>query len=146
MNDAWADGPNSTCVLVGKAYRAVYRSARAELSDHAITPAQFILLDALWTEDGRSSAELGTYLGLDSASMTGLLDRSTKAGLIERRPDATDRRVNRIWLTDKSKAIRAAVQATMTTFDARIAAALEIDLATLNRQLALLAAEGQSSR
>jgi DNA-binding MarR family transcriptional regulator len=51
----------------------------------------------------QSGAELGERLFLDSATMTGLLDRLEHAGLIERKAHVTDRRVNRVALTARGR-------------------------------------------
>jgi DNA-binding MarR family transcriptional regulator len=56
---------------------------------------QYALLKVLWEQDNQSGAQLGERLLLDSATMTGLLDRLEQAGLIECNAHATDSRVNK---------------------------------------------------
>jgi DNA-binding MarR family transcriptional regulator len=68
---------------------------------------QYALLKVLWDHDHQSGAELGERLQLDSATMTGLLDRLEHAGLIERKAHATDRRVNRVALTARGRDLQA---------------------------------------
>ena len=46
-------------------------------------------------------------LQLDSATITGVIDRLTHLGLIERRPDPYDRRVNRVHLTAQGSTLQA---------------------------------------
>jgi len=60
----------------------------------------------LWERDSQSGAELGERLLLDSATMTGLLDRLEHAGLIERQSHATDRRVNRVLVTARGRELQ----------------------------------------
>jgi DNA-binding MarR family transcriptional regulator len=60
----------------------------------------------LWEHDGQSGAELGSRLQLDSATVTGVLDRLAQAGLIERHADVTDRRINRVVLTTRGHALQ----------------------------------------
>lgn len=129
---------HSTSILVGKAYRAVYKGVRTALSQQKLPPAQLILLAALWEKDGQSGAELGVTLGLDSASMTGLLDRSVAKGYVERRPEPNDRRINRIWLTDSGRALEASVTGIMLAFDDNLATLVEGDIDAFNRSLARL--------
>ena len=50
---------------------------------------------------------LGTSLGLGAPALSGLLDRMTRDGLIERRPDPADGRAWKIALTDLGKERRA---------------------------------------
>src|SRR5438132_1618192 len=88
---------------LGKAYQRVTQSARQRLAPYGVTPGQYALLKVLWERDGQSGAEIGERLLLDSATMTGLLDRLEHAGLIERKAHATDRRVNQIILTARGR-------------------------------------------
>ncbi|HEY8600570.1 MAG TPA: MarR family transcriptional regulator, partial [Thermomicrobiales bacterium] len=81
--------------LLGKAYQHLNQQTRQRLAPHGVTPAQYGLLELLWERDEQSGAELSERLQLDSATMTGLLDRLERAELVVRRPDGTDRRVNR---------------------------------------------------
>ena len=99
--------------LTGKAAQQVTRRARERLARHGVTPAQYALLKLLWERDGQSGAELGARLVLDSATMTGLADRLAAAGLIERRADDGDRRVQRLFLTADGRALEAPLDAEM---------------------------------
>src|SRR3989441_13302444 len=92
---------------LGKAYQRVTQSAKQRLAPYGVTPVQYALLKVLWDRDDQSGAELGERLLLDSATMTGLLDRLEHAGLIERQSDATDRRVNRVVLTARGRDLQA---------------------------------------
>ncbi len=88
---------------LGKAYQRVTQSAKQRLAPYGVTPVQYALLKVLWERDQQSGAELGERLSLDSATMTGLLDRLENAGLIERKAHATDRRVNSVALTARGR-------------------------------------------
>lgn len=100
--------------LLGKAVQRVTRQAREALAPHGVTPVQYAALHALWEGDGRSCADLCGRLLLDSATMTGIVDRLETAGLVARRPDPDgDRRVNRIYLTAQGQALRAPLDAAM---------------------------------
>ncbi len=88
---------------LGKAYQRVTQSAKQRLAPYGVTPVQYALLKVLWEHDQQSGAELGERLLLDSATMTGLLDRLEHAGLIERKAHATDRRVNWVVLTARGR-------------------------------------------
>ena len=88
---------------LGKAYQRVTQSAKQRLAPYGVTPVQYALLKVLWDRDDQSGAELGERLLLDSATMTGLLDRLEQAGLIERKAHVTDRRVNKVVLTARGR-------------------------------------------
>jgi DNA-binding MarR family transcriptional regulator len=88
--------------LLGKAQQRAYQIGKAMLQPYGVTPVQYALLHLLWQKDGQHSSELGERLRLDSATMTGLLDRLVQNGFIERRSNTKDRRVNHIYLTNRS--------------------------------------------
>jgi len=125
----------STSILIGKAYRAVYKGTRKALSEFELPPAQFILLAALWEKDAQSSAQLGNLLGLDSATMTGLIDRAEAKLYVERRDDPSDRRINRVVLTKKGRDLEQPVTRAMNQFDSELAALIEGDTSSFNQGL-----------
>jgi DNA-binding MarR family transcriptional regulator len=77
-----------------------------ELAEKAgVTPAQHQLLLAIRGHNGAGSegptiGDVAAYLLLRHHSAVGLVDRAVKAGLIERREDAVDRRMVRLSLSD----------------------------------------------
>jgi DNA-binding MarR family transcriptional regulator len=72
-----------------------------------ITPVQAMVLGFLDEQDRMTAGELGKKTELDSATLTGIIDRLEAAQLIERRSNTEDRRSIRIHLTEKGKAIGA---------------------------------------
>ncbi len=75
-----------------------------------VRPAYIGVLMCLWSEDGRNVGELGRCAGLEPSTMTGLLDRMARDGLLTREPDPDDRRAHRIHLTDIGRAAEEPVQ------------------------------------
>jgi len=100
-----------------KAAQALSRRSRELLAPFGVTVTQYSVLCALWERDGQSGAELGTRLVFDSATVTGLIDRLQGAALIERRPDESDRRVNRVFLTPCGRALQGPMQAALQTLN-----------------------------
>ena len=72
-----------------------------------ITPVQALVLGFLNEEDAITAVELGRKTELDSATLTGIIDRLETARLIERRSNPDDRRSIRIHLTKKGKEVGA---------------------------------------
>jgi DNA-binding MarR family transcriptional regulator len=68
-----------------------------------VTATQAMVLRFLFDRDEVNSSELGSRTELDSATLTGILDRLEAAGIIERRPNPTDRRAIHIHLTEKGR-------------------------------------------
>jgi MarR family transcriptional regulator for hemolysin len=68
-----------------------------------ISRAQWVVLIRLDRTEGLKQSELAEILELQPISLTRLLDRLAENGLIERRADPHDRRVNRLYLTPAAK-------------------------------------------
>lgn len=131
--------------LIAKAAQAVARLSRERLAPHGITPLQYAVLQVLWEQDGLSAAEVCTRLVIDSATVTGVVDRLEKLELIERRADAADRRVNRLFLTREARRRRAPLQAVMDGVNDEVARAFDTDAELLRGFLRRLAALGTRS-
>jgi DNA-binding MarR family transcriptional regulator len=74
---------------------AVYAESGRE---HGVTPQQGQLLCVLMAQPYGMS-ELGAILGLAKSSLTGLVDRTERNGLVRREPDPQDTRAVRVALT-----------------------------------------------
>ena len=68
-----------------------------------ISRAQWVVLIRLDRTEGLKQSELAEILELQPISLTRVLDRLAENGLIERRADPHDRRVNRLYLTPAAK-------------------------------------------
>ena len=68
-----------------------------------VTRSQWWVLAYLSREDGMTQSQLAEELDLGKVAIGGLIDRLEKSGLVRRGADATDRRVNRVFLEPKSK-------------------------------------------
>ncbi|HWL04704.1 MAG TPA: MarR family transcriptional regulator [Xanthobacteraceae bacterium] len=73
--------------------------ADQEARRYGLTRAQWAVLARLETCEGLKQAELAELLDIQPITLTRLIDRLCDSGLIERRPDPTDRRVKRLHLT-----------------------------------------------
>lgn len=65
-----------------------------------LTVPQYLLLQALKPGIGVKPSELARAVILSQATITNILDRLEKNGLVRRQPSSTDRRSVEIWLTD----------------------------------------------
>jgi len=97
----------SECIsfLLSRAAKQASRVMRGYLAPFGITPTQYAVMRVLFERDGQTGAGVSTYLQMDSATLTGVIDRLNHAGLLERRPDPGDRRVNRLHLSKKGLAL-----------------------------------------
>ncbi|MCL2468428.1 MAG: MarR family transcriptional regulator [Micrococcales bacterium] len=105
-----------------------------------IAPGQMRFLRTLHRAGGTARpGELATALNLAPRSVTTKVDLAEAAGLVERRPDPTDRRATVVALTDRGTAVLAQVSADrtrgMSARLSRLAPADRTRLLTLVRRL-----------
>lgn len=85
-----------------------------------LTVIEWYILRALYSQDGQHASELARAVGRAATSFTPILDKLQHKDLIERRPDPSDRRAVRIFLTVKAGKTRQQVMTTADQIDARI--------------------------
>ncbi len=85
-----------------------------------VRPAYLGVLMSLWCEDGLKVVELGRKAGLEPSTMTGLIDRMGRDGLVTRRVDPQDRRAQQIHLTTQGYRVKAPVQAVVEEVIAKV--------------------------
>jgi DNA-binding MarR family transcriptional regulator len=78
----------------------------ARIAGTGIAPAQAYVLGELWFDEPLSQVELARRLDIGKATVGQTLTRLEKAGLIERRRIASDRRLIMVHLTDKGRTLR----------------------------------------
>jgi DNA-binding MarR family transcriptional regulator len=67
------------------------------------TLPRFDLLANLEREDGQTLAALSRRMLVTAGNLTGLVDRAERDGVVERRPDPSDRRLSRVFLTSRGR-------------------------------------------
>jgi len=93
----------TTGFLVARTARSMKKTLDARLAPFGITTSQHIILSILAQEDGLSLSEIGKRVYLDKPAITGLADRLEKDGMVRRKRIPSDRRVIKLWLTDKGR-------------------------------------------
>jgi DNA-binding MarR family transcriptional regulator len=86
---------------------AVDMRSRRLISSHGITGPQLMILKVLSVLNGSSVGELTREVHLSQATVTGILDRLEKRGLVERQRSDVDKRKVNVSLTDAGKNILA---------------------------------------
>lgn len=71
------------------------------LEKTGVYPGQPPLLFSLYKQNGQSQKELATHLNVKAATMTVMIKRMEKNGLIERKQDENDQRISRIYISEK---------------------------------------------
>lgn len=86
--------------------RIMQNDYMARISGTGIAPAQAYVLGELWFNEPLSQVELARRLDIGKATVGQTLTRLERAGVIERRRVASDRRVVMVHLTDAGRALR----------------------------------------
>lgn len=76
----------------------------SRLRPYGMTRAQFATLSRLERQDGLAQHEVADALEVQPIAMVRLVDQLSAEGLVERRNDPADRRVNRLYLTEAGRA------------------------------------------
>ncbi len=97
---------NQLCFRLYTASRLTISVYRPYLDPLGITYPQYLVLLVLWERDRQSVCEIAKRLMLDTNTVTPLLQRMEKAGLLKRTKGKTDTRQRIVSLTKKGIVLR----------------------------------------
>jgi DNA-binding MarR family transcriptional regulator len=104
--------------LLLQVVKAHHDRTRALLAPFGLYAGQEILLMVLAEEEDPSQTALAGKLCIQPATLTKSLDRMEKAGLSYRQPDLQDRRMMRVHLTERGRALCPAIRAVWEQLEA----------------------------
>jgi MarR family 2-MHQ and catechol resistance regulon transcriptional repressor len=84
-----------------EAYLAFWRVDSRHIRSMRLTPSQFDVIATLGDTDGLTCSELSSQTLVTKGTLTGVLDRLVRKGLIKRESVAGDKRRTKIRLTEK---------------------------------------------
>ncbi len=108
--------------LLARASYAVNQGFAAELRRRGASLPVWRVLAALRASPGRTVSGLAEASLLQQPTMTKMLDRMVRSGLVTRAPDARDRRVQRVFLTPEGEARAAELAAAAERYEAEVLA------------------------
>jgi DNA-binding MarR family transcriptional regulator len=117
--------------LLNVGQKRLHRWSQARAAAGGVTAAQAGLLFFLERNDGALTNEAAAALDLKAPGMSGLVDRTERAGLVERQPDELDGRACRLWLTKNGRVALKHSKAGLVDLNARLTAgfsASEVDV------------------
>lgn len=94
------------CFSIYSTSLAINRLYKPLLDELGITYPQYLVLNALWEEDGRSISALAHRIGLESSTITPLVKRLEAAGLVTRTRSIEDERSVHVMLSARGSALR----------------------------------------
>jgi DNA-binding MarR family transcriptional regulator len=136
---------NSTGYLLAQVCKSHRNKAGELLAEVDLYVGQEMFLAELWQEDGLSQSEIVDNLLVKPATVTRMLDRMEKSGLVERRKDLEDQRVSRVFLTEKGHSLHNEVEVVWQRLEDISLANFSLEERVLFRRLLLQLVENLSS-
>lgn len=127
-------------VQVMKAHRHTAADLLNELGLHV---GQEIFLMEL--EDGMRPSDMGCSLGVQPATITKMLQRMERSGLVARKPDPDDARSSLLYLTDKSRRMLKDIELAWQELEERTIANLTTEEQVLFRRVLVQILENLNS-
>lgn len=110
------------------------------LAEEGTHPGQAVCLRILATHDGISQRDLAHSLHVAPPTVTTMLQRMERAGVIERRPDEADQRVTRVQLTAQGRRLEESLRAIFARYISQALDSMsEEDRRQLERLLGIMA-------
>src|SRR5579862_7368591 len=104
--DSWLALDKQLCFALYSASLAMTKVYKPLLAPLGLTYPQYLVMLALWEDDGQPVGVLGERLALDSGTLTPLLKRLEAQGQLSRERDATDERRVIVRLTSAGRALK----------------------------------------
>lgn len=136
--------------LVNHMARIFARGLTQRIRPLGLTTGTFPALLELWDTEGLTQKDLVARLDIEQATMAATLARMERDGLVIRRKDKGDARVQRVWLTERARALRGPATAAAMAENAAILDGLSDAeqrqlLALMRKVIALAAARKDAS-
>jgi DNA-binding MarR family transcriptional regulator len=116
--------PPLFCLLIKNTWQKLSRYYNQRFSPYDLSVPKALLLLEIAPGSGENPNHLAKKLDLENSSMTGLLDRLEKKGLIARERDPRDRRGVLIFLTSEGVRARETIKTLVEELDAKLQEAL----------------------
>ncbi len=97
---------NQLCFRLYTASRLLSQAYHPLLSEHGLTYPQYLVLLALWEKDAQPVNDIAKRLFLETNTVTPLLQRMEKVGILTRRKGEKDARQMIVSLTGKGKGLQ----------------------------------------
>lgn len=91
------------CYTLKATMKKVEKYIGNELERFGLNLAQSFVLFTLMENDGSTLSEIGNRAQIENSSLTTMVDKLERESLVERRLCSQDRRVIRLFLTDKGR-------------------------------------------
>ena len=97
---------NQLCFPLYACSREIIKQYKPYLDEIGLTYTQYITMMVLWERSSLTVKELGSYLYLDSGTLTPLLKKLEEKGLVSRKRSTTDERNLIVAITPAGEALK----------------------------------------
>ena len=126
--------------LLTTAQHSVFQYLNGKLSEYDVTPSQYGVLSCLWQREFATPKQISEILCLETSTISGVLDRMQKKGLIDRVNNRDDRREVRVVPTEKGKALQEPISKIIDEVNEEVLKCFtEEEVALLKNQLRIIA-------
>jgi DNA-binding MarR family transcriptional regulator len=94
---------NQLCFRLYTASRLITQAYHPMLSEYGLTYPQYLVLLVLWEKDAQPVNDIAKRLMLETNTVTPLLQRMEKLGIVNRKKGETDKRQQIVSLTEEGK-------------------------------------------
>lgn len=102
----WISDIDVPSALISYTYRTIQKSFAKDLAPYHIGWGHFAILVSLYEMEGRSQESLASSRGFDKTMIAKSVVRLEEGGFVRRETDQDDKRVKRLYLTEKSRNLR----------------------------------------
>ena len=124
-------------ILIYDVARLMRTRADRLARQHGMTRAQWVILAWLENKPGLAQIELAELVEVEPITIARLIDRLETHGFVERRADAKDRRIRRLFLRDKALPVLEEIKAYRSQLSEVMRHGLSPDQATAATQALL---------
>jgi DNA-binding MarR family transcriptional regulator len=111
--------------LIRRAHQVAVAVFMEETGEHAMTPVQFAILNALMDDPGEDQVTLAGRVAFDAATFGSVISRLESKGWVRREPDAVDRRRKLLWVTAAGEQAATAMKRPVSRAQRRILGPLQ---------------------
>lgn len=88
-----------------KAYKAVVENVQSDIESHKLSNENFMVLELLYSKGPHPVQKISEILSIPSGSITYVVDKLEKKGLVERETNPNDRRTFNVTLKEEGKTL-----------------------------------------
>jgi MarR family transcriptional regulator for hemolysin len=110
--------------LFTRASKLMRGAADETMSRYGVRVGQNLVLEILWETDGLTPGELAERLHVSTPTVVKSATRMNATGLVTRQRDEADRRLVRLYLTEKGRSVQSDIEAARNQLERRATATL----------------------